>query len=118
MSSIDEDIATFRENSLEATRLQKDGKRTAGNRKRDRSHSAFLRLMETEEGVEALVQLMTSDSDAGVRHDIAGRLLPDQRAVDALEEWASGTGSEAEAARFTLKYLRMSQDLDGSGTTA
>lgn len=106
--SIDEAIAEFRESSIAATRLQKAGERVAGNKKRDRSHAAYTRLLSEEGGREALIGLL-DDPDPNVRHDVAGRLLPDPKAVAALESWAAGEGPEAEAARFTLKYFRMEQ---------
>lgn len=94
---------------MEATRLQKDGRIKAGNRRRDKSHQAFERLRATPEGVQALFDLL-DDPSPQVRHDVAGRLLPDPRAVEALERWAAGSGSEADAARFTLKYFRMANE--------
>lgn len=107
--SVDEDVEEFRTNSLEAGRLQADGRIAAGNRLAGRSHAAYERLQSTAEGRQALRGLLADPADA-IRIDVAGRLMPDPEARAALEGWAAAGGSLAESAAGVLDLSRMLEE--------
>lgn len=103
MSDIDDAIATFRVNSLEAARLQQAGRTRTGNRRADASHGAYLKLLGTPEGRAALHGLL-DDRELVIQIDVAGRLWPDPAAVAALRRWAAADDVRGKQAAFVLKY--------------
>lgn len=100
-------VEEFRQNSLRAAELHARGKVRAGNRRADASHRAYVELAATQEGRRALLTLL-EDPERVVQIDVAGRLLPDPAAKEALERWAQGDDDRGWQARFTLKYWRPS----------
>lgn len=106
-------VEAFRENSLAAAELHRAGKTRRGNRKRDRSHAAFLQLVATSQGRKALRALL-DDPERVVQLDVAGRLLPDPEAEAKLELWAATNDDRGRMAAFTLKYFRLEQTDPGA----
>lgn len=103
MTDIHEALDRFRENSLEASRLQQAGKTVAGNRMADASHEAYVQLSGTEEGRTALRGLL-DDPEMVIQIDVAGRLWPDPAAEQALQRWAETDDVRGKQAAFVLKY--------------
>ena len=98
-------VDRFRRETLSAAELHKRGKTTAGNRRADVSHKAFVSLISSDEGRQALLALL-HDEERVVQIDVAGRLLPDPAAWAALEEWAKKDDDRGFQARFVMKYWR------------
>lgn len=98
-------VDRFRRGTLSAAELHKGGRTTAGNRRADASHKAFVSLTSSDEGRQALLALL-HDDEMVVQIDVAGRLLPDPAAWAALEEWAERDADRGRQARFVMKYWR------------